>query len=259
MWAYNRWLAEEFCAGAADRLFGMGQTAVRSVAEAVEDFRRFKEMGFKGAMLPGEPATEEPYHDPVFDPLWRAAVELDLPVTFHILTTRQDGENPLAAIANRKGDGSETVRTLQRGIGLLTAIQGLAIQFIWGRIFDRHPDLKLVTVEADAGWAPHFVARLDHGYVRHRFHGKSGDLSMLPSELFKRNVYMTFQDDISAWQTAHLLNPRRLLWANDFPHSDSTWPWSQDVLRSHSAGLSDEQIGWIVRDNTAELYKIQVN
>jgi uncharacterized protein len=73
MWAYNRWL-EEFVGAAPDRLYGLGQTAVRSVPEAIEDLRRMKEMGFKGVMMPGFPATEEDYDSPVFDPLWKAAV-----------------------------------------------------------------------------------------------------------------------------------------------------------------------------------------
>ena len=55
--AYNRWLAD-FQSPAPDRIFGMGQTAVRSPKEAVEDFRRIKEMGFWGVMLPNEPASE---------------------------------------------------------------------------------------------------------------------------------------------------------------------------------------------------------
>ena len=76
MWAYNGWLHEEFCAADPNRLLGMGQTAVRSVAEAIEDFRQFKEMGFRGVMMPGNPATDEDYDHPSFDPLWRAAVEL---------------------------------------------------------------------------------------------------------------------------------------------------------------------------------------
>jgi len=256
MWAYNRWLQEEFCAGAPDRLFGMGQTAVRSIAEAVEDFRRFKEMGFRGVMMPGVPATQEAYHDEAFDPLWRAAVELDLPVTFHILTTRSDGQNPLATLT--QNSGGKAARSFQRGIYLLSALQEIIMQFIWGRVFERHPKLKLVIVEADAGWAPHFIRRMDHTYDVHRHHMGAGDLSMKPSGFFKENVYLTFQDDLTAFQTAHLLNPRRLLWANDFPHSDSTWPKSQDILREHTKGLSEQEIGWIVRDNTAQLYNVRL-
>jgi hypothetical protein len=46
------------------------------------------------------------------------------------------------------------------------------------------------------------------------------------------------------------------MWANDFPHSDSTWPWSQDLLREHTKSLTPEETGWILRDNVRELYKL---
>jgi hypothetical protein len=51
-----------------------------------------------------------------------------------------------------------------------------------------------------------------------------------------------------------MCNIKRLLWANDFPHSDSTWPWSQDVLREHRKGLTDDEFNLIVHDNVAQLY-----
>jgi predicted TIM-barrel fold metal-dependent hydrolase len=53
-----------------------------------------------------------------------------------------------------------------------------------------------------------------------------------------------------------MVNFRRLLWANDFPHSDSTWPWSQDVLAEHTRGLSEVQRDAILHDNVAELYRL---
>ena len=56
MQAYNRWL-QSFCAELPDRLFGLAQTAVLSVDSAIEDFRRAKEMGFVGMMMPGHPGV----------------------------------------------------------------------------------------------------------------------------------------------------------------------------------------------------------
>ena len=53
-----------------------------------------------------------------------------------------------------------------------------------------------------------------------------------------------------------LENPRRLMWANDFPHSDSTWPWSQDVIAEQTAHLSPDLKRRILRDNVADLYKL---
>jgi len=44
------------------------------------------------------------------------------------------------------------------------------------------------------------------------------------------------------------------MWANDFPHSDSTWPWSQEVLRAQTAHLSEAHRRMILHDNVAELY-----
>ena len=256
MWAYNRWLHEEFCAPAPDRLLGMGQTAVRSVAEAVEDFRQFKEMGFRGVMMPGNPATDEDYDHPSFDPLWRAAVELGLPISFHILTSRQDGPNSVGSSGQRAVTSSHRGPPQNASQSLLKSIQDIIGVFIWGRVFERHPDLKMVCVEADAGWAPHFAYRMDHGYKRHRFWMKMGDMGKLPSEYFRENVYLTFQDDWIALKMTGLMNPQRLMWANDFPHSDSTWPWSQALLAGQTQHLSAQEKAWILGDNAAALYRI---
>ncbi|HTJ65341.1 MAG TPA: amidohydrolase family protein [Alphaproteobacteria bacterium] len=256
MWAYNHWLKEEFISGAPDRLIGLGQTAVRSVEEAIEDFRKLKEMGMRGVMMPGNPATEFDYDDARFDPLWRASVELQMPISFHILTSRSDG-------ANSVGKAGERLST-HRGppqnaaISLLKSIQDLIGVFIWGRVFERNPELKMVCVEADAGWAAHFAYRMDHGYKRHRFWMKMGDMKKLPSEYFHENIYLTFQDDWVAFRLTGMVNPRRLMWANDFPHSDSTWPWSQELLRAQTGMLSEQEKAWILRDNCAELYGIKL-
>jgi predicted TIM-barrel fold metal-dependent hydrolase len=46
------------------------------------------------------------------------------------------------------------------------------------------------------------------------------------------------------------------MWANDFPHSDSTWPWSQEMLTEHTQQLTAEQKAAILSDNVAGLYGI---
>ena len=54
------------------------------------------------------------------------------------------------------------------------------------------------------------------------------------------------------------MNWRRLLWANDFPHSDSTWPLSQEMLAEQTKQLTAEQKQGILCDNVAELYRIDL-
>jgi predicted TIM-barrel fold metal-dependent hydrolase len=249
--AYNRWL-QEFQSAAPDRIFGIGQTAVRSVKEAVEDLYRIREMGFHGAMLPCEPATEFDYDNPAFDPLWQAAIDTKLPLSFHILTSRSGGQMGGTGSVPRSTGMGNLFQTLIR------ANQDAIALFIWGRVFERFPDLKIVCAEADAGWAPHYVYRMDHFYHRLRFYAKTGEMAKLPSEYFQENVYLTFQDDYVAFNSVDMINPRRLLWANDFPHSDSTWPWSQQLLARQTENLDDGVKRQILRDNVAELYNLPV-
>lgn len=258
-WAYNRWLQEEFCSVAPDRLIGLGQTAVRSVAEAIDDLQKFKEMGFRGVMLPGSPATEEDYDDTSFDPLWRAAVELEMPISFHILTSRSDGLRNVSSPGEIKKSDAPWRGGLYNAIhSVLKSLQDIIGMFVWGRVFERHPELKLICVEADAGWLPHYAYRMDHFYDRHRYWMKMEDMSQRPSKTLARNVFLTFQDDITALQMVGKVDAHNLLWANDFPHSDSTWPWSQPLLKAQTLHLSDEDKALILRDNTARLYGLDV-
>ncbi|MBV1918009.1 MAG: amidohydrolase [Sphingomonadaceae bacterium] len=263
-WAYNRWL-ETYVGAVPDRLYGLGQIIMISPEQAIADLRKIKDMGFKGAMLASEPETDDDYDQPLWDPFWAAAVEMEMPISFHVLTggmTKSfiEGNNVLSGV-QRTG---KALREAGRGPGITRSFnivrncQDILAMFIFGRVFERHPDLKVVCVEADAGWAPHYMYRMDHQYKRHRHWSGFRDLSKLPSEFFRENIYLTFQDDFTAFEFVSYMNPRRLMWASDFPHSDSTWPWSQDVIAAQTGNLSQQEKEWILRDNCAELYQIDV-
>ena len=238
--AYNLWMAE-YSGAHPDRLFGIGQTAMRTPQEGIADLGTIKDLGLRGVMMPGTPGVDD-YDSPIYDAFWEAAIDLELPLSFHVLTTRETA--PVRG--PRLNSFMSIIRANQDVIGTL----------IFSGVFERHPELKIVCVEADAGWVPHYMYRMDHAFKRHRHWLTGTDLSRLPSEYFRENVYVTFQDDWVAFQVANLLNVERLMWANDFPHSDSTWPWSQAMLAEHTAALSDSQIQRILHDNVAELYGI---
>jgi uncharacterized protein len=241
--AYNRWIAS-YCAHDPARLLGCGQTAMRSPEEGIADLHAIKALGLRGVMMPGEPLVED-YDSPVYDDFWEAAIDLELPLSFHILTTRSE---------RTRGPAISGFLSIVRGC------QDVMAMLVFGGVFERHPTLKIVCVEADAGWVPHFMYRMDHAFNRHRYWLKPGaELSRLPSEYFAENIYVTFQDDWTAFRFADAMNWRRLMWANDFPHSDSTWPWSQELLDKHTAHLSDEQQRSILCDNVAELYRIDLS
>jgi predicted TIM-barrel fold metal-dependent hydrolase len=185
-------------------------------------------LGLRGVMMPGLPGVED-YDAAIYDPFWEAAVGLGLPLSFHILTTPSEHT---------------------RGPNLL----------VFGGVFERHPGLRVVCVEADAGWVPHFMYRMDHAYNRHRHWMAPGtELGRLPSEYFAENISVTFQDDWTAFRFADAMNWRRVMWGNDFPHSDSTWPWSQKLLDEQTVQLEPEQARAILSTNVAELYRLDLS
>ena len=241
--AYNRWIAT-YCDRHPSRLLGCGQTAMRTPQEGIADLHEIKALGLRGVMLPGEPGTED-YDSPVYDAFWEAAIELGLPLSFHILTGRSE---------RTRGPKMNAFLSIVRGC------QDIMGMLVLGGVFERHPDLKVVCVEADAGWVPHFMYRMDHAYKRHRHWLPAGqELTRLPSEWFAQNIYVTFQDDWTAFRHADSMNWHNLMWANDFPHSDSTWPWSQEMLAEQTKQLRPEQTRAILLDNTAGLYGIDVS
>jgi predicted TIM-barrel fold metal-dependent hydrolase len=249
MWAYNRWL-RDYVAFAPDRLFGLGMSSARSPAETVKDLQAFKDMGFVGVMLPCEPSGEDQYWEPAFDPVWATAAELGLPVSFHLATGRAAGQVSRSA----GGVATFTGPMANSQHDVLRANQDIIGTFIWGGMFERHPKLKLVCVEADASWAPHLMSRMDYIYVDRADKGFNKTISQKPSAYFLENVYFTLQNDWLALRMLEFLNLERLLWSNDFPHSDGAWPNSRDLLDRHAGHLSPAQRHAFLRGNTAALY-----
>ena len=244
--AYNRWL-QEYCSVAPERILGLAMASMRTPEDGVKELKAAKEMGFKGVMMTGNPAVED-YDSPIYDKVWATAVELGLPLSFHILTSREDNAKGVAQSSRgpRINGFLQLIRGNQDIIGML----------IFSGVFDRHPDLKIVCAEADAGWAPHYMYRLDHAFNYHRFWMKAPKLDRMPSEYFADSIYLTFQDDYIAFQSRNMMNINRLCWANDFPHSDATWPNSQALLDKQTQGMTEEERNLICHDNVAKLYNI---
>ena len=128
---------------------------MRSVDDGIADLERIKALGLRGVMMPGNPGVAD-YDDPMYDPFWEAAMDLGLPLSFHILTSQQD-------TFRARGPKINAFMSIIRGC------QDIIGTFIFGGVFERHPRLRLVCVEADAGWVPHFMYRMDHAYERHRY------------------------------------------------------------------------------------------
>lgn len=237
---YNDWLAS-FCAAAPDRLFGVALISLFDVAAATRELERAVGLGLRGAMVWAAPPLGDSYAKPAYAPFWSAAGALRTPVSLHLGTT-QDLTAPGESIAVAF---MMTILPVQRALA----------QLVLGGVLDRHPDLRIVSVENEVGWLPHFLARLDRSASRYR---DVAGLSLReePSATFRRQVSATFQEDRIGIDARAQIGVDCLMWAADYPHSDSTWPNSQAVIARDFAAVAADERAAILGGNVARVYGI---
>jgi predicted TIM-barrel fold metal-dependent hydrolase len=135
------------------------------------------------------------------------------------------------------------------------AIVATIAQLIRSGVAERHPRLKFVCCEFETGWLAHVLQRLDHATYRAREEA-SPDLTMKPSAYFRRQFYATFEDDQLGVQTRHEIGVDNLIWGNDYPHHDSIWPRSQEVLERIFQGVPADEKYKMTSGNVCQLYGI---
>ena len=126
---------------------------------------------------------------------------------------------------------------------------------IFGGVCMRHPDLKVVLAEGGIGWIPAVLQRLDHVFEVHRPYMGS-PVTELPSTTFRRQIYATFQNDRAGIQLRHMMGVDNLMWASDYPHTDTTWPESRQVIDRTFDGVANEDRRKMTCDNAVRLYGI---
>ena len=247
--AYNDWLAEEFCGAHPDRFFGLAMINPEDGDRAIAEMARAKEQGLVGAMIAMYADEENPYYDPSFDPFWAAAAELQMPVNLHLTTSRSRTK------AFNFG-GKKKRPTPGEMMQISAGIQPILIDLIAFGVFDRHPDLMLVSAENDAGWAAHLLESADFSYRRVMSILDGPRSEHEPSHYFHRNIRMTFMRDRAAILGREIIGTDAMMWGNDFPHQTSTWPHSDALFDEMFEGEPDEVRSAIVCDNVRALYGI---
>jgi uncharacterized protein len=242
---YNDWLAE-YCAVNPKRLIGVALISLLDIPEAVKELERCAKAGLHGAMISNGPNL--PYHRSVYNPFWQAASELKMPLSLHIITTSKKQ----SVTDFDKGSGNPFMILFD----WVHETQASLAAFIMGGVLERYPRLKLVSTENDIGWLPHFLYRLDHNHGL----GVQPNLPpLLPSEYAKRQLWATFQDDPCGVALYKMYGEDNFMWASDFPHLDSTWPHSREVIKQKCASIPDAVTRKIVCDNASRLYELELD
>jgi predicted TIM-barrel fold metal-dependent hydrolase len=243
--AYNDW-ATEYCSYDPKRLLPLGLITLEDIGAGVAELTRIAKKGMKGAMIWAEAPADHPYSHPDYDPFWAAAQDLKMPLSLHILT-------------GRKGIGIDFFGSdrLQRGSTLHHEVERSIAVFVFGKVLERFPGLKIVSAENDVGWMPYLMWRMDRVYDRG---GAVADvhLQLKPSEYIKRQVYATFINESVFVDGLHRYGPDNIMWSSDYPHTAATWPRSREFIDETFSGLPEDSRRKIVHDTAARLYGLDV-
>lgn len=250
--AYNDWAWDEFAAF-NDRLAPMACIAPGALEVAIAEIQRCAALGFKGLSLPckpvfGPPNVDDPnYNLKQFEPLWDCIEGVDLPVTFHVST----GRDPRTARSDGGAVINYTVHSLAPTMEPLVNICASGVA-------ERHPNLRFGAIEAGIGWLPWLLEAMDEAYLKHHMWVRP-KLELLPSEYFRRQGFSSFQDDkagLDLVREHHLVD--NVLWANDFPHHEGSWPYSAQAIERTMVHLDDGERAKILGLNSAQIFRIRI-
>ena len=247
--AYNDWLAE-FCSTNPDRLKGVAMINLDDVQEGVAELQRCAKLGMAAAMITEYPQESRRYDSPEYEPFWATAQDLEMPISLHTATRREGRSRGAGATSVRDASGRAT-KVFYPATSLC--------DIIFSGVFERYPKFKLAIVEFELSWVPYLLDSMDYTYVERQeeaFYRFKGDVR--PSDFFRNNVYLSFQEDAVGIRLRDIIGVDRLMWGSDYPHSESTFPRSREVLSGILEGVSTQEQASIVAGAAADLYGFDV-
>jgi predicted TIM-barrel fold metal-dependent hydrolase len=248
--SYNDWVAE-FCNAYPARLKGVALINLDDVQEGVQELQRARKNGLVGVLITAYPRIDRPYSSPEYDPFWAAAQDLGMPLGMHIATYRP-GPDQLHGFQDIDKLSEAFLSNADHWVRMALA------DMIFSGVFERYPRLKVGTVEQELSWIAHFLDRIDYTYTQRarraqwrRFKGNE-----LPSDFFHRNVFCSFQEDALGIRDRHIIGVDNLMWGSDYPHQESTWPKSRQILEKILGDIPEDEKTKIAGGNVARLYQM---
>jgi len=243
MRAWNDWLYTEWYEPHPDRIVPCGITFLSDPTEAAREIHRNAERGFVSVTLPerphaiGLPSLWDRDH---WDPVIAACVETDTVVSLHVASSGMHPTPP-------GGPALQIGATL---FGQLS-LQACA-EWLWSEYPVRHPRLKVAMSEGGIGWVAMLIDRLDNLIERSGYgHGWEEH----PADVLRRNFWFCTLDDPSTIDTRHTIGIDNICVEADYPHGDSTWPHTQQVIADAWGHLPPDELRMLCCENAARLYR----
>lgn len=246
--AWNDWAWETF-GHYNNRLSPVACIAAGNISSSIKEIERAAKRGFRALAFPAKPVWGAPdfehtnYNHPDFDPLWAAACDADLAITFHVST----GRDPRTA----RGHGGAVINY---AVHSLAPTMEPLVNICSSGVIERFPKLRFGSIEAGIGWIPWMLTAMDEAYHKHHMWVRP-KLKNLPSDYFRSNGFASFGEDIPGLLLMREFDlVDNFLWANDFPHHEGTWPHSAAAIKRTMGHLNDGERAQVLGLNAARIF-----
>jgi predicted TIM-barrel fold metal-dependent hydrolase len=249
--AHNRWL-RELCETSPARRCGVATVPIlHDIDAAVAEIEAVAREGMRAILIPTLWADKPSYNDLRYEPVWSACEAHDLVVHIHSGGASRD-------IA--QGPGMVAIFATEAWWWAARPLWAL----LWGGVFERHPQLRFALTEDGAWWLPGIVKRMDEKFLGGHNTAKLGNaftttISRLPSQFFGINIFIgastPSREEI---ERRHEIGLEALMWGNDFPHPEGTWPRTRQSIRESFSDVPTEEAERMLGGTAGRLYRFDL-
>jgi predicted TIM-barrel fold metal-dependent hydrolase len=242
--AYNDWHIDEWCGSHPGRFIPCAIPAIWDPEVMAAEIRRVAKKGCHALTFSENPSKLgwPSIHSDHWDPVWQACCDESVVVCMHIGSSSQ--------LTITSPDAPMDVLITLQPMNIVQA----AADLVWSPMLRKFADLKVALSEGGIGWIPYFLERIDYNYDRHHAWTGQDFGSKLPSEVFNEHILTCFIDDKFGIASRGALDVDMVTWECDYPHSDSNWPESPEVLAQSMVDVSDSDVDKITHLNAMKHY-----
>ena len=246
VYAYNDWMVEEWAAESGGRLMPLCVIPLWDPVAAAAEVRRNAARGVKSVTfselpsLLGLPSVHDKggYWKPFFEACDETGTVLSIHIGSSSSVAQSSDDMPAAARMSTLSFNAQLAFTDWMFSGLLI----------------KYPNIKLAFSESQIGWIPYVLERMDRIWrVGNATARIDPSIVNKPSSYMPGRVYGCFFEDTFGVEVRDKIGIDQITFEADYPHQDSTYPYTFEYLTEVLADVPEEDAFKIARGNAITL------
>jgi predicted TIM-barrel fold metal-dependent hydrolase len=245
--AYNDWMIEEWCGDSDGHLIPLCLIPLWDVELAVAEVNRNAARGAHAVCFSEIPPHLKlpSIHTGYWDPMFAACEETRTTLCMHIgSSSKMPAASP---------DAPPTTETM---LGFYNSMASLG-DYLFSGVLVRFPALKLAYSEGQIGWIPYALERADNVWEYHAsWTGAKQTIPERPSSYYRGRVFGCFTTDMHGIDSIDKVGEDNICFETDYPHTDTTWPFTEREALRATAQLTDAQRYKVLRGNAIRMLEL---